>query len=66
MNCFTCWQLTYAATGKSINVLVIDHAVADTFDISLEAMNELTDGQAVTLDLISVTYTEVAASECNS
>ena len=66
MNCFTCWQLTYAATGKSINVLVIDHAVADTFDISLEAMNELTGGQAVTLDVVPVTYTQVATSECNS
>ncbi|KAL7281975.1 Cerato-platanin [Trametes coccinea BRFM310] len=62
-NCGTCWKLTYAGTGKSINVLAMDHA--DTgFNISLEALNTLTDNQGVALGAIDATATQVAPSEC--
>ncbi|KAF7348149.1 hypothetical protein MSAN_01767800 [Mycena sanguinolenta] len=63
-NCGTCWQLTYAPTGVTINVLAIDHAAAGTFNIALEAMNVLTDGQAVDLGRVTVTSKQVASSVC--
>ena len=43
-DCGTCWELTY--DGESIYVLAIDHA-DDGFNISEEAMNKLTNNQAV-------------------
>ncbi len=61
--CGTCWQLTYAGTGKSINVLAIDHAGAG-FNIALEAMNTLTDGQGVFLGRIDADVQQVDASKC--
>ncbi|KAK7006792.1 Cerato-platanin [Favolaschia claudopus] len=64
VNCGTCWQLTYAGTGKTINVLAIDHAAPGTFNIALEAMNKLTNGQAVQLGRVSVTSKQVAKSVC--
>ncbi|KAI9069532.1 Cerato-platanin [Trametes sanguinea] len=62
-NCGTCWKLTYAGTGKSINVLAIDHAETG-FHISLEAMNALTGNQSVLLGSIDATVTQVNPSEC--
>lgn len=44
--CGQCVQLTYA--GMSINVLAIDHA-DEGFNIAQEAMDALTNGQAVAL-----------------
>ncbi|KAJ6513318.1 eliciting plant response-like protein [Mycena sanguinolenta] len=64
VNCGTCWQLTYAPTGVTIDVLAIDHAGAGTFNIALEAMNVLTDGQAVDLGRVTVTSKQVANSVC--
>ncbi|KAF8206508.1 immunomodulatory protein [Mycena galopus ATCC 62051] len=63
-NCGTCWQLTYAGTGNTINVLAIDHAGAGTFNIALEAMNTLTNGNAVEFGRVTVTSKQVAASVC--
>ncbi|TFK45625.1 Cerato-platanin-domain-containing protein [Heliocybe sulcata] len=60
-NCGTCWQLTY--NGKSINVLAVDHADSG-FNIAEEAMNDLTDGQAVFLGRIDAVATQVDASQC--
>ena len=60
-SCGTCWQLTYS--GNSINVLAIDHA-ASGFNIALEAMNTLTDGQAEFLGRVDATATQVDASQC--
>lgn len=60
-SCGTCWKLTYK--GNSINVLAIDHA-ADGNNLSLEAMNMLTDGQAVQLGRIEATAEKVSAAEC--
>ncbi|KAI0628745.1 immunomodulatory protein [Trametes polyzona] len=59
--CGTCWQLTY--NGKSINVLAVDHADAG-FNIALQAMNTLTNGQARQLGRIDVSAKQVAASQC--
>ncbi|KAI0886154.1 SnodProt1 [Annulohypoxylon maeteangense] len=60
-NCGACYQLTY--NGKSINVLAIDHS-AGGFNIALDAMNALTNGQAVALGRVEATSTQVAASAC--
>ncbi|KAL7281976.1 Cerato-platanin [Trametes coccinea BRFM310] len=62
-NCGTCWKLTYAGTGKSINVLAIDHTDAG-FNIALAAMNTLTNNQAEFLGRVDVTATQVDASQC--
>ncbi|KAJ7650370.1 Cerato-platanin [Roridomyces roridus] len=67
VNCGTCWELTFVnskGTSKSINILGIDHAGAGTFNIALEAMNTLTNIQAVQLGRVNVTSKQVAASVC--
>ncbi|GAM87497.1 hypothetical protein ANO11243_055220 [Dothideomycetidae sp. 11243] len=60
-SCGTCWQLTY--NGISINVLAIDHAQSG-FNIGLNAMNALTNGQAQQLGRVDVQATQVATSAC--
>jgi len=66
-NCGTCWALTYTPpTGKVkkvIHVLAIDTG-AKGFNIALEAMNELTEGQAVQLGTVDVVSSQVDASVC--
>ncbi|KAF7316899.1 hypothetical protein HMN09_00423900 [Mycena chlorophos] len=65
--CGECWQLEYTPSGgktRTINVLAIDHAAPGTFNIALEAMNDLTNGQAEQLGRVTVTATQVAASVC--
>ncbi|KAH8662164.1 eliciting plant response-like protein [Xylariales sp. PMI_506] len=59
--CGTCWQLTYGAI--SVNVLAIDHA-GSGFNIGLNAMNVLTNGQAVALGRVDATATQVDVSNC--
>ncbi|KAI0130254.1 Cerato-platanin [Xylariales sp. AK1849] len=60
-NCGTCWELSYQ--GKTINVLAIDHA-ASGFNIALDAMNALTNGQATALGRVDATATQVDVSAC--
>ncbi|KAI1343389.1 SnodProt1 [Xylariaceae sp. FL0016] len=60
-NCGTCWQLAYG--GKTITVLAIDHA-ASGFNVALDAMNDLTNGQAVALGRVDATATQVDVSAC--
>ena len=60
-SCGSCWQLTYK--GKSINVLAVDHTDSG-FNIALEAMNTLTNNQAVFLGRVDATARQVAASNC--
>ncbi|KAI0332892.1 Cerato-platanin [Cubamyces sp. BRFM 1775] len=60
-NCGSCWQLTY--NGTSINVLAVDHA-AEGFVLSLEALNTLTNGQGLELDLVEAEVQEVQRSQC--
>ena len=59
-SCGTCWKLTY--NGTSINVIGIDHA--DGENLSLEAMNKLTQGQAVKLGRIQSYVEQVDNSVC--
>lgn len=59
--CGTCWQLTYQ--GRSINVLAIDLST-NGFNIALDAMNALTNGQAAQLGRIDATSTQVDVSNC--
>lgn len=60
-NCGTCWRLDY--NGRSINVLVIDHADAG-FNIAQEAMDALTGGQSVQLGRVNGEATQIDASIC--
>ncbi|KAI0329946.1 Cerato-platanin [Cubamyces sp. BRFM 1775] len=60
-NCGTCWKLTY--NGRSINVLAIDHTDSG-FNIALEAMNTLTNNQAVFLGRVDAQATQVDVSQC--
>ncbi|KAI5116030.1 hypothetical protein M0805_002085 [Coniferiporia weirii] len=60
-SCGTCWRLTYQ--GASIVVVAIDHA-DDGFNLSEEALNTLTDGNAVFDGAVQVTAEQVDASEC--
>jgi hypothetical protein len=59
--CGSCWELTYG--GNSILVTAID-TISDGFDISLAAMNILTNGQAQQLDSIDVTAKQVKKHFC--
>jgi len=53
--------LTYG--GKSIYLVAVD-TISDGFDISLKAMNTLTNGQAQQLDSINVQAVEVDRKNC--
>lgn len=52
-SCGQCYQLTYAATGKSVFILAVDH-VAQGFNVAQKAMDELTNNQAVSRGKISM------------
>lgn len=60
-SCGSCYQLKY--NGKTINVLAIDHADSG-FNLSLQAMNKLTNNQAENLGAIQAIVTPLAASAC--
>ncbi|KAI2637913.1 Cerato-platanin [Hypomontagnella submonticulosa] len=60
-SCGTCYELAY--NGKTINVLAIDHA-GSGFNIALNAMNQLTNGQAVALGRVEATSRQVDLSAC--
>ncbi|KAI4866605.1 SnodProt1 [Hypoxylon rubiginosum] len=60
-SCGTCYELSY--NGKTINVYAIDHAGAG-FNIALDAMNALTNGQAVALGRVDATSRQVDVSAC--
>ena len=65
-NCGTCWKLTYKnSKGQktSVTVLAIDHADKG-FNVALEAMDDLTNGQSQQLGRVNATAKEVPASEC--
>ena len=59
--CGTCWQISFG--GKSINAIAVDHA-DDGFNLSLEAMNTLTNGHAQELGVINAQVTQVDKSLC--
>ncbi|KAK2464999.1 hypothetical protein APHAL10511_003075 [Amanita phalloides] len=64
--CGSCWSLTYnnGKTSKSINITAVDRAGANSFNIALSAMNELTNNQAVQLGRVDVTAAQIAPSYC--
>lgn len=65
-SCGSCWKLTYTnskGVENSIQVLAVDHT-DDGFNISLEAMNALTNGLAEQLGRIDVASEQVDASNC--
>ncbi|KAF2497813.1 Epl1 protein [Lophium mytilinum] len=61
--CGACYALTYAATGKTIYVLAIDHA-ASGWNIAEAALNDLTNGQAVQLGRIDATAVVADVKSC--
>lgn len=61
MQCGTCWSATY--NGKTIYILAVDHAAAG-LNIALDAMNDLTNGQAVFLGRIDAAVAQVDVSNC--
>jgi hypothetical protein len=60
-NCGTCWSATY--NGKTIYILAIDHA-GSGLNIALDAMNDLTNGNAVALGRVDATVAQVDVSNC--
>lgn len=60
-SCGTCWKLAYK--GRSITILAIDRAPGG-YNIAVEAMNNLTNGQAEQLGRVEAEATQVAVSEC--
>ncbi|KAF9781691.1 SnodProt1 [Thelephora terrestris] len=60
-NCGSCWNITYQ--GETITVTVIDYA-GDGFNLSEEAMNTLTGGEAVELGVVDATSVQVDESFC--
>ncbi|EME46067.1 hypothetical protein DOTSEDRAFT_70155 [Dothistroma septosporum NZE10] len=59
--CGKCYQVTY--NGVSINFVAIDH-VAEGVNLSKEAMDNLTGGQAVAKGRVDATVTQVDVSQC--
>ncbi|KAI1791554.1 Cerato-platanin-domain-containing protein [Ganoderma leucocontextum] len=62
-NCGTCWQLFFAPTNQTLNVLAIDTAPGG-FNIALEAMNVLTNNASVDLGRVEMTAVQVDATGC--
>ncbi|KIK59152.1 hypothetical protein GYMLUDRAFT_86073 [Collybiopsis luxurians FD-317 M1] len=65
--CGSCWEVTYTnAQGQStsLNVTAIDHAEEGLIKVSQEAMDRLTNGNAVALGAVPVSAVQVAASAC--
>ncbi|KAK1770690.1 eliciting plant response-like protein [Phialemonium atrogriseum] len=60
-SCGTCWSATY--NGRTIYVLAIDHAAAG-LNIALDAMNNLTNGQAVSLGRVDAVVSQVDLKDC--
>ncbi|PWY89586.1 allergenic cerato-platanin Asp F13 [Aspergillus sclerotioniger CBS 115572] len=60
-NCGACYALEYQ--GTIVYITAVDTAPSG-FNIGLDAMNTLTNGQAVDLGRITATYTPVDASFC--
>lgn len=61
--CGSCWKITYPPTGKSINVVAVDHA-AEGFALSLTALNTLTNGQGLQFGWVDATVAAATAADC--
>ena len=65
-NCGTCWEITYInpkGVPKTINIIAVDTA-GHGYNLSKQAMNELTGGRADELGSVTVTSKKVANSVC--
>ncbi|KAJ3719933.1 snodprot1 [Lentinula raphanica] len=65
--CGTCWQISYTNSNgatKTLNAIAVDHAGSGLINLSEEAMNTLTNGNAVQFGAVQVTATQVAKSAC--
>ncbi len=60
-SCGTCWSASW--NGKTIYILAIDRS-GDGLNIALDAMNDLTNGQAVALGRVDATVSQVDISNC--
>jgi hypothetical protein len=60
-SCGSCWSATY--NGKTIYILAVDHT-AQGLNIGMDAMNDLTSGNAYALGRIDATVQQVATSYC--
>lgn len=60
-NCGTCWELTY--NGANATILAID-AAKKGFNLSLQAMNILTNGQAEKVGRVTASAVQVDQSQC--
>ena len=61
--CGSCWHLTFSQTGVSILVTAIDHTL-DGFNLSQEALDKLTNGNAVFDGAVDVNAVQVDKSQC--
>ncbi|KAI9437792.1 Cerato-platanin [Lactarius psammicola] len=59
--CGSCWKISFG--GQSINVIAVDHA-GDGFNLSLEAMDTLTNGRAKEFGVIDAQATQVDKGLC--
>lgn len=64
-NCGKCYELHYqdANVDKSIYVIAVD-AAPGGFNLAQQAMNDLTNGQAVDLGRVDATFTEADPASC--
>ena len=65
--CGTCWELTYTdphGDSTSINFTAINTSNQESFIIAFAGMDLLTNGNAETLDGVSITATQMPASIC--
>ncbi|KAG2748327.1 Cerato-platanin [Suillus brevipes Sb2] len=66
--CGSCWQITYTSPSvtatKYVTAIDVGDEARDGFNLSLEAMNGLTGGQAESLGRVTVTATQVDESNC--
>jgi hypothetical protein len=61
--CGTCYSLTYAPLGKTIYVYAIDHTL-NGFNIAQQAMDALTNGNAVQFGRVEADFAQVDISNC--
>ncbi|KAI9451618.1 Cerato-platanin [Lactarius psammicola] len=59
--CGSCWHISFG--GKSINVTAIDHT-GDGFNLSLEVMNNLTNGHAEEFGVINSQAAQINKKFC--
>ncbi|KAL6892154.1 eliciting plant response-like protein [Trichoderma evansii] len=60
--CGTCYKLEYG--GKSIHILGIDAAYNGGLNIGLDALNDLTNGNAVAWGHVDAIVTQVSGRDC--